>query len=819
MKSFRLFLLFLCIKSLLVIFNLDNMKIFSIFLLSQLFFFIALNVHAQEIYDLIEPVHLIAGQPDTVLISDIFYADSYNIKFLDNENVSAVFDKKSSKVIFIPRNDYEGMTLVDFEFGKKIYEIPVTSEIVQTHTFKYKPFGKPKKVSLFGSFNGWNRDNLIMKKNNEDVYQITIPLDPGRHEYKFYVDGHELLDPANPDSIPNGLGGFNSVLTIKQRHTDKIYLHILGMSSKQDSMNFSFYYEKENQKENIETSNVIALMDNQKIPQENIQISGNQIFLKFANNRLKKDGAIRLAVNQDGQYTNIQTVRLNDGKPDNNKKFSWYNAVIYSIMVDRFYDGDTSNTKPVIDPHLTAKANYMGGDLQGIIDKLNSNYFDSLGVNTLWISPVIDNTDSAFREYPKPHTYYTGYHGYWPISFTRVEERFGNMNLFKKMVETAHRHRIKILLDYVANHIHIEHPYWKEHRDWFGHLRLPNGKLNLRMWDEHRLTTWFEPFMPKFDYIHSKAALDTMTDNAVWWVKETGIDGFRHDAVKHIPNIFWRTLTKKLEKEIEIPEDKKVYQIGETFGSFKLVNSYVNNGQLDAQFNFNLYDTAIPTFIQQGSSFKTLNNQMEKSFSVFGVNNLMGNIMDSHDKVRFLAYADDDVPINSGNADSIGWFDPPVVNNPSSYKKERLYLAYLLTIPGVPVIDYGDEIGMTGASDPDNRRMMRFGNQLDNYEKEDFSDISKIIKIRDDHSALCYGDFEPLIVKQNIYAYLRSDMNERVLTVLNKSDSPETVTIEFPSFYNLIEAKDLINGDLNKIINNKISVLVGPYSYMIFKLK
>ena len=722
---------------------------------SILLFFISVNTNAQEIHDLIKPIHLTAGQPDTIFISDIFYAENYNIKFLKNKNISAVFNKKSLNVVLMPQKDYEGMTLVEFELGKKFYDIPVTSEIVQRHTFLYKPAGHPKKVSLFGSFNGWNRDNLIMKKNGNGDYGITIPLDPGRHEYKFYVDGKEVLDPKNADSIPNGLGGFNSVLTMKKRHTDKIYLHILGMNETKDSIVFSFYYERENQKNKIAQGNVIALLDNKKIPAGNLHISGNKINLNFLGSNLEDKKDLRITVNQDGQYTNIQTIRLHNGKPFDNKNFSWYDAVIYSIMVDRFYDGDTSNTKPVYSPYLTAKANYMGGDLQGIIDKLNSGYFDSLGVNTLWISPVIDNTDSAYREYPKPHSYYTGYHGYWPISFTRVEERFGSLDLFKKMVGIAHQHGIKILLDYVANHIHIEHPYWKEHRDWFGHLKLPDGRLNLRMWDEHRLTTWFEPFMPKFDYIHSKEALDTMTDNAVWWIKETGIDGFRHDAVKHIPNIFWRTLTKKLEKEIEIPENKKIYQIGETFGSFGLVDSYVNNGQLDAQFNFNLYDTAIPTFVLEGSSFKALNDQIKRSFSVFGLNNLMGNIMDSHDKVRFLAYADGDVPLNSGNADSIGWFDPPQVDHSSSYKKERLYLAYLLTIPGVPVIDYGDEIGMTGASDPDNRRMMRFGDQLNNSEKENFKEISRLIKIRDNNSALCYGDFEDLLVDQNVFAYLR----------------------------------------------------------------
>ncbi len=628
----------------------------------------------------------------------------------------------------------------------------------------------------------------------------------------------KLIDKNNPEKTPNGFGSYNSVITVKNRHPEKCYLHVLGMKKSGDKIIFSYFYEKENQTDKITKENIIALIDNGIYPAENISVSGDTINLVFEKS-LNQNGVIRTAVNQNGQTTNIQTIKLYKGLPEGEKNnFNWHDAIIYSIMIDRFKDGDTSNTKPVYHPKLTVKANYNGGDFQGILDEIESGYFDSLGVNTLWLSPVVDNTDSAYQEFPVPHSYYTGYHGYWPISFKRVEEEFGTFDLLKKLIAEAHKHNLKILFDYVANHIHIENPLWKMHRDWFGHLRLPDGTLNLRMWDEHRLTTWFEPFMPKFDYIHSKAALDSMTNNAIWWIKETNADGFRHDAVKHIPNIFWRTLTKKLKKEIEIPENKMVYQIGETFGSYKLVDSYVNNGQLNAQFNFNLYDTAIPTFIQDDQSFKALDEQMQKTFAVYGMNHLMGNIMDSHDKVRFLAYADNDVPLGSSKADSIGWFDPPHVDHPSSYKKEKLYLAYLLTIPGVPIIDYGDEFGMTGASDPDNRRMMRFGNDLSGAEKEQLTIVTKLIKIRRNHSALRYGDFETLKADKDFYVYIRSDMNERVLVVLNKNKSEQNLEVNLPAFYNIRNAKDLVSGKEYSIEDNILNTNVPGIDYLIFKL-
>ncbi len=165
-------------------------------------------------------------------------------------------------------------------------------------------------------------------------------------------------------------------------------------------------------------------------------------------------------------------------------------------MIDRFYDGDESNNNPVKHDSLSPKANYMGGDLKGVITKLNEGYFDSLGINVLWISPVYDNPNKAYKEYPAPHRYYSGYHGYWPISSNTVDEHFGNINDVKKIVSIAHKKGIKVLLDFVSNHVHKEHPYFNEHRDWFGKLKLPDGRLNLRFWDEFRLTTWFEPYLP-----------------------------------------------------------------------------------------------------------------------------------------------------------------------------------------------------------------------------------------------------------------------------------------------------------------------------------
>ncbi|MEP0860275.1 MAG: alpha-glucosidase C-terminal domain-containing protein [Ignavibacterium sp.] len=784
-------------------------------------FILITPIQSQNIHDLIYPINLIEGETVTVPICDIFYSEEYPVEFQQNKFVDVKFNPASNEVSFTPNKNFSGMTLVSFKFYDNNYEIPVKLNKTKKYLFTYKPQAGEKQVNLFGQFNSWNRQNLPMKDSDGDgVLEIEIPLDPGRYEYKFFVDGEEIVDPENPVKVPNGMGDFNSVRIIEEEAKDKMFLHILGKEKTANELILKFYFENTDRSNLVSKESIIALFDNQKFPEQLIKVIGREIHLSVKNEMLKGEHSVRIAINRMGKHSNIQTVQIIDGAiAGSNNKRTLHDQIIYSLMIDRFYNGDTTNDSPVVHDSLFKPANYNGGDLAGIIKKIEEGYFDKLGINTLWISPIVDNTNNAYREYPAPHRWYTGYHGYWPVSSTKVEDHFGDMNLARELVEVAHQRRINILLDFVSNHVHMEHPFWKEHRNWFGVLELPDGRKNLRLWDEYRLTTWFEPYMPSFDYIGAYDALEFMTDNAVWWLNVTDADGFRHDAVKHVPNEFWRMLTKKLKRNIELPKKKKIYQIGETFGGIDLIASYVSNGQLNAQFNFNLYDVAIPTFLDEKASFKLVDYQMQKSFQVFGYNNLMGNIMDSHDKIRYMAYADGDLEINDGRAGEIGWTNPPQVDNPGSYKKLKVYMAYLLTIPGIPIIYYGDEIGMTGAADPDNRRMMRFDDELNEFEKQTLEDVSKLIHIRKNYPALRYGDFLTLQADENIYAYIRSDMNERILTVVNKNSKKADVTIAIPSVYKIKQAVDLLTEKIIPVANSKISLVLDGYRYFIFKLE
>lgn len=772
-----------------------------------------------KVTDIIKPVNLIAGKPDSMLISDMFYSKNYDASFTQSKDVKVKYDKKSGVVHFTPNMDLSGITLLDFKLGKQTYSIPVRSSVQPKFKFSFKPMKQYKKLTLFGSFNGWDRGNLPMKDENADgVYEAEVALEPGRYEYKFFGDGEEIIDPNNPDKKPNGMGDFNSLYYVTEPNLGKLFIHKEGKEITSTTSKFNFLYENEKDGNSVSASNIIALLDNQRVNEKNISISNGKIEIAIPRKELKGNNLLRVVVTKNGRATNIQSVFLKKGTTEPNND-GWNNSIIYSLMIDRFNDGNKSLNKPIVQDSLFDKANYMGGDFQGIINKLNEGYFDSLGINTIWISPVYDNPNTAYKESPAPHRWYSGYHGYWPVNSFEVEEKFGTMKKLKEIVATAHKHGIKILLDIVANHVHITHPLFKQHPEWFGELNLPDGRKNLRLWDEYRLTTWFEPYLPKFNFVGSKEIINYQADNAIWWLKQTGADGFRQDAVKHISNDFWRTLTRKIKTEIEIPKKVSVYQIGETFGSYELISSYVNNGQLSAQFNFNLYDAALPAFLDKKASFSSLDAEMKKSFMVYGENNLMGNIMDSHDKNRFMAFADGDLEASQWSAIEEGWNNPPKVDNPKSYNKAKLYYAYMNAIPGLPVIYYGSEFGMTGASDPDNRRIMRFNDELSKDEKQMLKDVRQIINIRKNHSALSGGDFLTLSATENIYAFIRSDFNERILVVLNKSEKEQKLELRLPDFYKINSVSDEISEEKIKVMNEKLEIRVKGEGFRFLLLK
>ena len=728
------------------------------------------------IRDLATPVQLVSEQSEINLedyFLDVSQIDS--VKTLPVFQVSISSDKKFAKISY-----QAAKTPLLSELKVWVKGFPYSLLLKKSKkihaTFTFNPKSKNyKTVQIKGQMNDWNASKTTLELK-DGLYQTSMWLNPGKYQYLLVVDGKEMLDPENPNSEDNNIGGRNSVVAVGENKDN--LKPALSIQNASNGVTISVINQ---------VNEVFVFWENYRLDKSFVNIDGNSIRVAIPSNaKTVKRSYIRVwAYNANG-CSNDLLIPIDNGNVLTNvnqlQRSDKQSQILYFLMVDRFFDGNSSNNKPVNDPEILAKANYYGGDIAGVAKILQDGYFDSLGINTIWLSPISQNPLGAWGLYKNPKTKFSGYHGYWPTSLTKVDFRFGTSDELHALINLAHAKGMNVILDYVAHHIHIEHPAWKNHPDWFTSLYLPDGTLNTEKWDEQRLTTWFDTFLPTLA-LDKPEVYEPMSDSAMYWIKQYDIDGFRHDATKHIPEPFWRRLTQKIKQQL--PADKSVFQIGETYGSRELINSYIGSGMMDSQFDFNVYDDAVAAFAKPNVPFTNLNTSLLESLNYYGYHNLMGYISGNQDRPRFISYAGGSLKFDE-NAKQAGWTRDIEVGDPVGYKKLCMLNAFNMTIPGVPTLYYGDEFGSPGGNDPDNRRMMKFSGLNSNEQKT--LDVSrKLVNIRRNNLALVYGDFTTLLVEPDVYAYARVYLNSKVITVFNKSNQTKEVKLVLPDSYSGIQ--------------------------------
>ena len=405
---------------------------------------------------------------------------------------------------------------------------------------------------------------------------------------------------------------------------------------------------------------------------------------------------------------------------ENAKEFTT-NDIIYFIMTDRFYDGDISNDNyPDVDPDNPTA--YHGGDLQGIIQKLD--YIESLGVTAIWISPVVDN-----QEY--------GYHGYWATDFYSVDEHLGTLEDMKMLVEECHKRDIKVILDYVINHTGYECDWYETKSDWF------NPKTTILNWnDQKQLEKGWLSGLPDFNFDNLEVR-EFFIENALWWIEETDIDGMRLDTVKHVPIDYWTEFSAAIKAEY--PD---FFFIGEVWHtSAKYIAKYQDAG-LDSMVNYVLFDAIRMAFSGKNAYNLTFAIRNEDKYQNPTLNTIF---IDNHDNSRFMTYAAYDGELQTKQA-----------------------LTFVMSYPAIPVIYYGTEIAMEGGSDPDNRRDMEWGRVEDN-EMYDF--YLQVNEIRADIIKRKLSDFEIIFNDREYIAYKRFNEKEQIVFIINTANAEKEVSI------------------------------------------
>lgn len=377
-------------------------------------------------------------------------------------------------------------------------------------------------------------------------------------------------------------------------------------------------------------------------------------------------------------YGNIYTTATNVTVTERKKSagdFDWDEAVIYFAVTDRFFDGDAENNDAygAGDYNIGEKggSSYHGGDFAGLNQKLD--YLKDLGVNTIWITPIVENiTEDQHDNKTDTATY--GYHGYWASDFTKLNRHLGTEQQFKALLDAAHSKGMKIMVDVVLNHA----GYGTE--DYFNNILMDaDGKPIPMIRDSNNTISGDDKYdslsdLPDF-VTENKAVTDQLVTWQTEWMSKYSIDYYRVDTVKHVETTTWEAFKNSLTK---VNPDFKM--IGEYSGA-----GYANNagelgtGSMDALLDFDFNDFA-QKFVT--GDISGVESSLQKRNGAINNTATMGSFLSSHDE--------DSLQYKLVNESKL--------SDEEAYNLMKVAATLQITAKGQPVLYYGEEIGQGGAN-------------------------------------------------------------------------------------------------------------------------
>jgi neopullulanase len=502
--------------------------------------------------------------------------------------------------------------------------------------------------------------------------------------------------------------------------------------------------------------------------------------------------------------------------------------VIYLIMPDRFANGDPTNDEPAefTGSHDRAKPRaWHGGDLKGVRDHLS--YLKELRVTTLWLTPVVKN--GATQDY----------HGYAAVDLYAVDPHLGSLDDYIGLVSDVHKQRMKLFFDVVPNHVGPKHPWVAKPpmADWFHgtadkHLDSYSPIKNSFYGQGAEAPVKNDPFEALVDPHATQAMRQNLTDgwffgilpdlntenpvvakyllqNSVWWIESAGLDGLRVDTFPYVSRTFWQQWHAGLRRLYP-----NLTTIGEVFHPDPAVTSSFVGGQkgwdgidtgLSTVFDFPLF-FAIRDVLLHGAPAGRIANVLRQ------------DELYRHPDWLVPFFANHDVP--------------RMISEPGSSPEKLLSsFALVLTLRGIPELYYGDEIGMAGGGDPDNRHDFPGGWPGDaqdaftqagrtTEQQRIFAATQKLLKLRREHAALRTGKLFHLFSDDGAYVFLRQTDDERIVVVFNNGSARRELLIpqsDTPAGNAL--RTSLLYGDAMATANGKELRITAPaQSVSIFSL-
>jgi glycosidase len=451
--------------------------------------------------------------------------------------------------------------------------------------------------------------------------------------------------------------------------------------------------------------------------------------------------------------------------------------VMYLLMPDRFANGDPSNDDPPESKGLLDRAKgryYHGGDFKGIVAKLP--YLKSLGVTALWMNPIYDNVDHINEKEKYDGQAITDYHGYGAVDFYGVEERFGTLDDFRRLVDAAHAAGIKVIQDQVANHTGPYHPWVQDPPTptWYNGTADKHLDNTWQIWTladpyatpEMRKATlegWFVNILPDLNQ-NDEEVRRYLIQNTLWWIGVSGLDGIRQDTLPYAPRDFWRDWTAAIRRE-----HPRLQVVGEMWDGDPVLLSFFQGGRarfdgvdsgIGALFDFPLYYPLRRAFAE-GEPLREVAKMLARD-RLYEDPQALVTFLGSHDVDRFM---------NQKGADATGL---------------RQAFTLLFTVRGIPLVYYGDEIALAGGNDPDNRRDFPGGFPGDARnaftaagrtaeEQAVFAHVQKLARLRAELPALRRGTTVQLGAGEQSYCFARTLGAETVVVALNNAKQAATV--------------------------------------------
>lgn len=653
---------------------------------------------------------------------------------------------------------------------------PQQSSDKTVFTFK----GTASDVSVVGE---WDWDTPVQMVDQNGIWTGELELSEGLYCYKFIVDGQYIFDPMNSERSYCG-DIENSLVRVRDHIRPQFSAERLNQS-----LIVTYHPGSSGSAFDGTPSALTGSVWDAQLRTWTYDLSG----LEDGKHTFKIDG-----FDVEGNLAYDLLVPFWTGP---SADFEWQDALIYMVMTDRFVNGNTSNDEPLTGAALGA--DWQGGDFAGVTQMIESGYFDDLGVGALWLSPFNTAAEGTGKAADGVHDV-SSFHGYWPTEPRGIEPKLGTEDELHALVQAAHDHDIRVMMDFVVNHVHEQHTYYQDNPEWFN-AGCICGTANCD-WTEHRLDCQFTSYMPDVNW-KIRNASEQFIDDALWWLETYDLDGLRIDAVKHVEDLATRNLVAQVNERFQTV-GTDYYLKGETAmgwsghsltdnqEQYGTINAYMGPDGLDGQADFVLYHAVVDNvFVSGNENYQHLDYWTNRSQDQYLNGSVMVPYVGSHDVPRLTSRAD------TGTNDAFNqWSEDGLPGQPgdvSAYNAAMQAYGWLLTTPGAPLLYYGDEYGEYGGADPDNRHMYRNNSSWSSMENSLFENISELGKLRSTSLALQRGEYSTRLAMANLLVYNMTHDDQVMSIVLNRGA---------PTSVNGFEGNDVVRFGSTSIQNGILNV-------------